>query len=536
MADVFVSYSRKDLEFVQQLVDGLKLSGKNPWFDQLKEPLSGIAAGAPWWEQIKIGIESVDNFLFVITPNAISSPYCQAEISYARAHGKRLVPVLYCGLIGEGETRKAIDASIEAIADDEEIPNTVTAGILNLKKLVRANWLAISEIQYVTFASSIAFEQSLEQLVQALDLDLAWVRMHSQLMQAAKLWEANGFDDDYLWGASRLKSVYEMIERRKPELESLIQAFIRPEADRLLEEIKMRQTPHHRRSAIGERLSVIGDSRTGIGVDSNRLPQIDWFPVASGGKITIENQTFTIEPFYIAKHLITYSQFQAFADDENVYRDEHWWEGMPKEYRRQIMDDQFNKYSNYPRDSISWYQAVAFTRWLTYQYKFSGLLPARLASIEESGGKLQRLLGNLRSSENDEWVIRLPTEWEWLWAFRNGKEGRIYPWGDDWMAGRNCNTAESGIGRAIAVGMYPDGAAACGALDMVGNLWEWCINDEKAIRKISLDNGQSKVKRGAAFNNQKSFAASSYRAFDLPFNRVTNSGFRVVAGSAIHTM
>ncbi len=48
MADVFVSYSRRNLEFVQQLVDTLKTNGKDPWFDQLKEPLSGIALGAPW--------------------------------------------------------------------------------------------------------------------------------------------------------------------------------------------------------------------------------------------------------------------------------------------------------------------------------------------------------------------------------------------------------------------------------------------------------------------------------------------------------
>src|SRR5437870_4157274 len=150
MADVFISYSRKNLEFVQQLFDALKKNGKNPWFDQLKEPLSGIAAGAPWWEEIKYGIENAENFLFIVSPDSIHSPYCHAEIDYAREHGKRLVPVLYCGWIGEGDTRKAIDTAIETISDDETIPNTVTAGTLNLKNLVRENWLAISEIQYVS--------------------------------------------------------------------------------------------------------------------------------------------------------------------------------------------------------------------------------------------------------------------------------------------------------------------------------------------------------------------------------------------------
>src|SRR5687768_8427361 len=103
MPDVFISYSRRNLEFVHQLVEALKKSGKDPWFDQLKEPLSGIVAGASWWKQIQNGIENVDNFLFVVSPNSISSPYCHAEISYARERGKRLVPVLHCSWIGEGE-------------------------------------------------------------------------------------------------------------------------------------------------------------------------------------------------------------------------------------------------------------------------------------------------------------------------------------------------------------------------------------------------------------------------------------------------
>ena len=252
MPDVFISYSRRNLEFVQQLVDSLSNSGKYPWFDQIKEPLSGIVAGAPWWEEIKYGIENVDNFLFIISPDSIGSPYCHAEISYARDLGKRLVPVLYCGWIGESDTNKAIDAAIEAIPDDAVVPDSVTSRILNLKPLVRENWLAISEIQYVIFSSSINYDQSLQQLIRALDLDLAWVRMHSQLIQAAKLWEASSFDNDFLWQANRLKTVYEIVERRKPDLDALTIAFIRPEADRLLEELYDIETTHQRRFDIGD--------------------------------------------------------------------------------------------------------------------------------------------------------------------------------------------------------------------------------------------------------------------------------------------
>ncbi|MCD4687514.1 MAG: toll/interleukin-1 receptor domain-containing protein, partial [Anaerolineae bacterium] len=79
MTDVFISYSRRDLDFVQTLDAALTAKGKVTWFDQKTEPLVGILPGAKWWEQIKDGIETADNFLFVISPASMASPYCNAE-------------------------------------------------------------------------------------------------------------------------------------------------------------------------------------------------------------------------------------------------------------------------------------------------------------------------------------------------------------------------------------------------------------------------------------------------------------------------
>lgn len=516
MPDVFISYSRRNLEFVQQLVDALKKCGKDPWFDQLKEPLSGIAAGAPWWKEIQYGIENVDNFLFVIGPNSISSPYCHAEINYARERGKRLVPVLYCGWIGEGETRKAIDAAIEAIPDDEQVPDSVTSSILNLKKLVRQNWLAISEIQYVVFASSIPFEQSLEQLIQALDLDLAWVRMHSQLVQAAKLWEASGFDDDYLWGANRLKPVYDMIERRKPELESLVQDFIKPEQERLMTELEDINTTHQRRAAIGERLAAIGDTRRGVGLRADGLPDIVWCPVP-GGEITLEDGagTFPVQPFYIAKYPITYVQFQAFLDDKEMGFDHNnWWQGIRPEYQKLEMEEQKFKYDNHPRDTVSWHQAVAFCRWLT----------AKLPSDAWPSGDI---------SAGEDRIIRLPTEWEWQQAATGGQKDYEYPWGKEWD-GRRANTGESRIGRTTAVGMYSEGAspAPVGALDMSGNLWEWCLNQHNNPENVNIEGSAGRVLRGGSFVYHANSARVGHRIRFDPFVGGRYFGFRVVLGSA----
>jgi len=76
----------------------------------------------------------------------------------------------------------------------------------------------------------------------------------------------------------------------------------------------------------------------------------------------------------------------------------------------------------------------------------------------------------------DHYGLSLPTEAQWEYVAR-GPEGRVYPWGNEWDRERLCWAENRGPGgETSAVGSLPAGASWVGALDMAGNVLEWCAD------------------------------------------------------------
>ena len=66
--EVFISYSRKDKEFVRRLDEALKRRDREAWVDW-----EGIPPGDTWEKTIYGAIEATHTFIFVLTPDSIAS-------------------------------------------------------------------------------------------------------------------------------------------------------------------------------------------------------------------------------------------------------------------------------------------------------------------------------------------------------------------------------------------------------------------------------------------------------------------------------
>ncbi|MCI0666522.1 MAG: formylglycine-generating enzyme family protein, partial [Methylococcaceae bacterium] len=198
----------------------------------------------------------------------------------------------------------------------------------------------------------------------------------------------------------------------------------------------------------------------------------------------------------IGKYPVTWVQYRSFIASEQGYRNKKWWQGL---LREKLPGKQFRKVLNHPVEMVSWYDAVAFCRWLS------------------------ACLG---------YEVRLPTEWEWQMAATLGDTKRVFPWGRSFHTDFS-NTFESGLSRTTAVGMYPQGAALSGALDMSGNVWEWCLNEFDHPERTESEGNAFRVVRGGSWRDVQRNAGSSYRGGDAPDDRVSHLGFRLCSSAPI---
>jgi hypothetical protein len=317
----------------------------------------------------------------------------------------------------------------------------------------------------------------------------------------ANEWQRHNHDLVYLWHSNRLQRLQGIIKGLPQDnVDPTLRDFAWPQQT-LIRKLEDSAMSHPIRDRIGHYLAVLNDPRHGVGLQENGTPDIDWVAIP-GGEIELVGVTnrFMVKPFYMARYLVTNIQFQAFVDAQDGYAKTEWWQGMAENANDGPEKPRWGEPPNYPRDTVSWYEAMAFCRWLSHRLGFE---------------------------------VRLPTEMEWQQAATGGTPKYNYPWGLECNRLR-CNTVESGLNHSTAVGLYQAGASTQGVLDMSGNLWEWCLNKfNQPAEHIFVDTNDSRVLRGGSWLNCQEDAKAAYRDFAHPSGRYEGYGFRVVCMSPI---
>src|SRR5687768_894791 len=161
MSHIFISYSRSDLDFAQNIVDALAAQNLEMWIDW-----KSIPKGEDWEQEIYRGIEAAEAFLFLISNHSVASEMCNKEIAHAVKNGKRILPIF----IADVPDREMYSVSAKFLREE------------NRNEISRRNFIKCR-------SGRDDFETAVGEIRTTIQTDYEWVKYHTRLQVKALEWE-----------------------------------------------------------------------------------------------------------------------------------------------------------------------------------------------------------------------------------------------------------------------------------------------------------------------------------------------------------
>jgi formylglycine-generating enzyme required for sulfatase activity len=523
----FISYSRKNKEFVEKLV--AKLQNRcTLWWDQRLTPAE------IWWSTILDEIERCDCFVLILTQAYTASVFCLTELEYAQKLGKPILSVVPDRTVkfppGMGHSQAAF---IEGFSVSEAF-GEIIAGISGLKsdQYIRPDGTVprppeptpTGQVQLTDLYADAAeaeaagndslaerFYEQVTKLADGVLHQLASERLAA--LQQARSRRANY--ENILRLAANPKTlnhavdlwtvyVYKYGNEYDPQGFAWDVRFNRGSPTAPIYVASLGPEIQILSFTPGLREPQAGDWRIHEHDVSQVYVPTGSFMMGSNDGYSAEEPLHTItitNPFWLDLTPVTNEAYEQFINDGG-YQTETWWTPggwqWVQDYR---IVGPFNTPPfadpKQPRVGVAWFAAYGYAKW--------------------RGG-------------------RLPTEAEWEWAAR-GPENRIYPWGNSFDAKLGIyNENSKGKSATVGKGIRTAGASWVGALDMSGNVWEWCSSLHKPYPYKEDDGRESisnasdpRVARSGSWLGNQGDARAACRNLNNPAEGSMNIGFRVVA-------
>ena len=238
---IFISYARSDgTQLAEELVAGLEVAGFRPFLDR-----HDIAAAEDWESRLGALILGADTVVFILSPAAVKSERCAWEVECATELGKRLIPI------------QAVPVA------EADVP----------ERLRRLN--------YIEFRTGQSFARPLGELVRSLRQDVAWIREHTRLSEAAARWQARNpattAAGDLLLRGDGLVDTRAWLARRKadaPEISTLLRSFLDAS------EARAATVADEQRQQLAEREQLVAERERAQ--QNVRRVQRRWFSILAG--------------------------------------------------------------------------------------------------------------------------------------------------------------------------------------------------------------------------------------------------------------